>query len=184
MNLARLTWLVLPLALPLLVGACGAPVALTAVSYGADGVSLVDSGKSTTDHLASMVSKKDCAMWRVFRGQKVCREREGGKDPYQVNYDSAERQPSEDGVAYTPPLRAPADTPPAAWTAEAYKPAAAPGPPLPAAQAAPAVAETAPTLAPVPAKASVPKSAKKKTKPQAHAKPIRKASPGQVASVP
>ena len=50
-------------------------VAVSAVSYGADGVSLADSGKSTTDHFASMVSKQDCALWRMFRNQKICRER-------------------------------------------------------------------------------------------------------------
>ena len=100
------------LALPLSVGAsashgaCGAPVAVTVASYGADGISLVETGKSTTDHLVSMASKKDCALWRFFRSEKVCREREGDKDPYQVNYNSVERQPSEDGVAYSPPLSA------------------------------------------------------------------------------
>ncbi|CAN5163145.1 hypothetical protein BH10PSE6_BH10PSE6_02780 [soil metagenome] len=185
MSLPRLALLALPLALglPLLTGACGAPVAMTAVSYAADGVSLVDSGKSTTDHLASMVSKKDCALWRVFRSQKVCREREGDKDPYQVNYDTAERQPSEDGVAYAPPLRPAADAPPTAWNATSYKPAAAPGPSQPTAELA-AVAETAPPPPPAPPKASAPKSAKKKTKLHAHAKAVKKPSPGQVASVP
>jgi hypothetical protein len=99
---------------------------LTAASYGADGVSYVQTGKSTTDHFASMVSKKDCALLRAFRNQQICREREGDHDPYQVNYDIAERQPSEDGVSYAPPLHAAADAPAASWTAEAYKPAAAP----------------------------------------------------------
>jgi hypothetical protein len=184
MSFPRLASLALPLVLglPLLTGACGAPVAATAISYGADGISLVDSGKSTTDHLASMVSKKDCALWRVLRSQKVCRERDGDKDPYQVNYDSVERQPSEDGVAYSPPLHAATDAPPTAWTANAYKPAAASGPSQPMVEPAAAVAETAPPPALAAAKASAPKSAKKKIK--AHAKVARKPSPSQVASVP
>jgi hypothetical protein len=169
MSFSRLA--LLALGLPLLAGAC-APVAVTAVSYGADGVSLAESGKSTTDHFASMVSKKDCALWRVFKNQKICREREGTKDPYKVDYDQPNRQPSEDGVAYTPPLHAPASAPAASWTAEAYKP------PAPVEPTQAVVAETPPPPAPVATKAPGRKPAKKK------AKPVRKPSPGQAATVP
>jgi len=168
----------------LLAGGCAGAAAVTAVSYGADGVALVDSGKTTTDHLASMVSKKDCALWRVIRNQRVCRERDGEQDPYKVDYAAAVRQPSEDGVAYAPPLHAPADAPATSWTAEAYKPAAAPEP-APAtepAAAVPAVADAKPAPPPEAApKAVVHKPVKKK--PKAHAK-AKKPSPGQVASVP
>jgi hypothetical protein len=168
----------LALGLPLLAGACAAPVAVAGASYGADGVSLVDSGKTTTDHFASMVSKKDCALWRVFRNERICHEREGDRDPYKVNYDIAERQPSEDGVAYSPPLHAAPDAPPVSWTAETYKPAAAPAP-APAAEPATVTAEAAP---PPPAPKPVThKAARKKAK--AHAK-AKKPSPNQVASVP
>ena len=55
MSFPRLALLVL--GLPLLTAACAAPVAVAGASYGADGVSLVDSGKTMTDHFASMVSK-------------------------------------------------------------------------------------------------------------------------------
>jgi hypothetical protein len=162
----------------LLTGGCAA-AAVTAVSYGADGVSLVDSGKTTTDHLASMVSKKDCALWRVFRNQRICHERDGA-DPYKVDYDSVERQPSEDGVAYTPPLRAAADAPATSWTSDAYgKPAAEPAP-APVAEPVTAAAETSPAPPPA-AKPAVHKSTRKK--PKAHAKAVRK-SPGQAASDP
>ena len=174
---------VLGLCLPLLAGGCAGAAAVTAVSYGADGVTLADSGKTTTDHLASMVSKKDCALWRVVRNQNVCRPRDGDKDPYKVDYDSAERQPSEDGVTYAPPLHAKADAPATSWTAEAYKPPAAPAAePMPAPAPATVADEAKPAPPPAPAaKAVVHKSAKKKAK--AHAK-ARKPSPGQVASVP
>src|SRR6185436_17175325 len=137
------------LGLPLLTGACGAPLAVTAASYGADGVSLVDSGKSTSDHFISMVSRKDCAMWRVLRKRAVCKERPDGRDPYKVDYDQANRMPSEDGVSYAPPLHAAADAPAESWTADAYKraPAAEPvqaaSPPAPV-EPAPVVAEVAP----------------------------------------
>ncbi len=165
--------IVLPLAfaLSLVTGAC-APTAVTMVSYGADGVSLAESGKSTTDHLASIVSKKDCALWRMFRSQKVCREREGDQDPYKVDYSQPTRQPSEDGVAYVPPLNAPAGSPGASWTADTYKPAPV------------AVAEAPPPPAPPP-KASPQKPAKAgKAKARPRTKPVRKASPGQAAPVP
>jgi hypothetical protein len=175
----------LALGLPLLTGAC-AGAAVTAASYGADGVSYVDSGKSTTDHFVSMVSKKDCALWRAFRNERICREREDGKDPYKVDYATAERQPSEDGVSYAPPLRPATDAPAASWTADAYKPAATPAsPPAPtvtatAAEPAPPVAETAAPPPPSPAPKAVAQKAAKKKK--AHAKAVKKPSPGQVAS--
>jgi hypothetical protein len=177
---------ILALGLPLLTGAC-AGAALTAVSYGADGVSYVETGKSTTDHFASMVSKKDCAFWRLVRNQRICREREGDHDPYQVNYDTAERQPSEDGVSYAPPLHAAPDAPAASWTAEAYKPTPVPvtasaSPPEPAEPAA-APAEVTPPPPPMAAKpVGAHKSVKKKTR--AAAKAVKKASPHQAAAVP
>ena len=179
MSFPRLSFLAL--GLPLLTGAC-AGAALTAASYGADGVSYVQTGKSTTDHFASMVSKKDCALLRAFRNQQICREREGDHDPYQVNYDIAERQPSEDGVSYAPPMHAATDAPAASWTAETYKPAAAPVAPI---EPAPVVAETLPPPPPPPVAAKpvqAHKPVKKKTK--AVAKAVKKASPHQVASLP
>jgi len=191
MNFPRLV--LLAFGLPLMTGACAAPVAVTAVSYGADGVSLVDSGKSTTDHFISMVSRKDCAVWRVLRGRSVCTERTDGRDPYQVNYDEANRLPSEDGVSYAPPLHAAPDAPASSWTAEAYaKPAAAAAPSQTVASAAPAEPDPVVAEAPAPpppavvAKPGKPaKSVKKKAKAgPAHAKAVKKPSPGQVASAP
>jgi hypothetical protein len=150
---------------------------VAAVSYGADGVSLVDSGKTTTDHFASMVSKKDCAFWRVFRNQNICRDREGDHDPYKVNYDSPERQMSEDGASYTSPLHASPTAPATSWTAEAYKPA----PVAPVEAAAPAVAEATPVVAP-PATAKSASPHKRAKKAKAAAAPVKKASRGQAAS--
>lgn len=121
MSILRLT-LVLPLAvgLPLLTGACGIPLAVTAASYGADGVSLAETDKTAADHLASMVSKKDCAFWRMFRNQDVCRPRDGDHDPYDVNYTEPFRQAGEAGVEYLPPPHATVGAPAASWNAEAY----------------------------------------------------------------
>ena len=179
----------LALGLPLLTGGC-AVSAVTAASYGADGVSYADSGKSGSDHFMSMVSKKDCALWRVFRNENVCHARDpGAKDPYHVDYDTAERMPSEDGVSYAPPLRQTADEPTSSWNSEAY---AKKSEPAPAAPAEPVVASTEPAPPPpaeekpAPAHKPVKKKAKAHAHPKAvaHAKPVKKASPSQVASVP
>jgi hypothetical protein len=101
-----------------------------------------------------MISKKDCALWRVFHGRPVCQEREGDKDPYNVDYTQPQRMVSEDGVQYAPPLRAAPDAPAASWDAAAYK-----ATPTPAAPAVPvtAVADAAPD----PAAASPPAKPKK-----------------------
>jgi hypothetical protein len=193
MSSPRLALLILPLAfgLPLLAGGCGTPVAVAAASYGADGVSLVDSGKTTGDHFTSMVTKKDCAFWRVLRGRKLCYEREGDHDPYQVNYNEPFRDQSEGGgVEYHAPLHAASDAPVTTWDAAAYKPEPMPTPPpaqalTDVADATPAPQPT-PAAAPLPAKAKKPKpvhpaaahsAAKKKVK-----KP--KPSPDQAAAVP
>ena len=180
---------ILALGLPLLTtGGCAA-----VVSYGADAASYVDSGKSTSDHLMSMVSKKDCALWRMFRDQDVCRPRPDGKDPYHVDYDSAERMPSEDGTSYAPPLRQTPDEPASSWIADAYAKKPEPAPvSAPAAPTEPVVAAIEPTPPPPAEEKPVPlhKPVKKKAKAHAHphavthAKPVKKASPNQVASVP
>jgi len=184
MSCPRLALLVLPvtLALPLLTGGCGAPVAVAAASYSADGVSLAESGKTTGDHFTSMVTKKDCAFWRMFRNQKICREREGDHDPYQVNYNEPFRDQSEGGgVSYGAPLRAAADAPVMSWDAAAYKPepTPSPAPPAPVAAVADATPAPEPAVAPAPAPAKVkkPKAAKSKAK-------VKKPAPDQAAAVP
>src|SRR5229473_2425339 len=161
MSFPRLTLLLLPISfgLPLLTGGCGAPAGVVAANYGADGVSLADSGKTTGDHFTSMVSKKDCAFWRVLRNEKVCHDREGDRDPYQVNYNEPFRDQSEGGgVEYHAPLRAAPNAPVSSWDAAAYKPA--PPPPTPA-QPVTAVADATPTPAPKPVIAPAPTKAKK-----------------------
>ena len=145
----------------LLTAACGAPLAVTAGGYAADGTLMVASDKSSSDHIASIVSKKDCALWRAFRGGDVCKDRDGAKDPYAVDYDEPQRSVSEDGVKYGPPLRSSGDAPAASWDAAAYKPAAAPaGPATAVVDASPAPAPAA-TAAPKRKKAKVTRAPKK-----------------------
>ena len=165
----------------LMTGACAAPLAVSGAGYAADGGLLVASEKTSTDHMISMVSKQDCALWRVIKGRAVCKPREGDKDPYKVDYDDPQRMVAEDGVHYTPPLRSAADAPATSWEAAAYK---AP-PPSPAAPSAPvtAVAETAPEPAPAvvaePPRPAAPPAPAKPKKPKAHS--VKKPSPRPAA---
>jgi hypothetical protein len=182
--------------LPLLAGACSAPVAATAASYGADGATVVGTGKSATDHFASMVSKKDCALWRIFKNEAICHEQEGDPNPYHVNYDEPWRDTSNGVPEYSSPLRVPANAPATSWNASVYsqpsqetaktsadKPAAAP------AVTPPAVTAEATPPAPVPQAAPAkPKkkhadgrsAAKKKAKPKAE--PAKTPSPDPAAT--
>ena len=180
MSFPRLTLLVLPVALglPMLAGACGAPVAVAAVSYGADGASLLKSGKTGSDHLASMVSKRDCALWHIFRKRTICEERDPEKqDPYNVNYDEPFRQQSEGGVEYSPPPHATPAAPATSWNAAAYTPA--PSEPAPPATAV-ADAAAPPSVEPA---ARVPAPATHKpAKAKKVVKTAKKPSPDQVAS--
>ena len=187
MSFPRLAFLIFPvvLGLPLMAGGC-APAAVTAASYGADGVSLADTGKTTGDHFTSMVTKKDCAFWRALRNQNICREREGDRDPYQVNYNEPFRDQGEGaGVQYHAPLRAAPDAPVTSSDAAAYR---QPAPPPPA-QPTTAVAETTPAADPAVAPPPAPPKAKKPKGDHSAANAKKKAkkpkpSPDQAAQVP
>lgn len=190
MSFPPLTTLLLPLilGLPLLAGGCGAPLVVAGASYAADGGFLAASSKTSTDHMISMVSKQDCAMWRVLRGRAVCKEREAGKDPYNVDYTDPQRMVSEDGVQYAPPLRSSADAPAASWDAAAYKTTPPATPPAPTAPAAPvtAVADAVPDVAPAPAAApasasAAPVAAAKAAPGKAKARSVKKPSRGPAA---
>ncbi|MGE0154107.1 MAG: SPOR domain-containing protein [Reyranellaceae bacterium] len=73
---------------------CALPPALVVASYAADGMLLVTSGKTSTDHMLSMVEKRDCAVWRVVKNGEICQDFADGNDPYE-NW----REPGEVQVA-------------------------------------------------------------------------------------
>ena len=173
--------LCLVLGVGLMTGACAAPLAVSGASYAADGGLLVASDKTSTDHMISMVSKQDCALWRVIKGRAVCKPREGDKDPYKVNYDDPQRMVAEDGVHYAPPLRTAADAPATSWDAASYKAT----PPAPIAPSAPVTAvaqgsnDAAPAAVAELPPASPPPAAKPK-KPKKHS--VKKPAPRPAAS--
>ena len=179
MSSRRLTfpwYLALVVGLALLSGGCAAPVAVAGASYGADGTLLVTSHKTVSDHFVSMVSKQDCALWRVIRSRPICKEREGDKDPYDVDYDHPQRMVGEDGVQYVPPLHAAADAPATSWDAAVYTPP--PSAPVPKAPVT-AVADAAPEPTPAAPSAAAPKH--KKPKAAKPARSVKKPSRGPVA---
>ncbi|MEO8558904.1 MAG: SPOR domain-containing protein [Rhodospirillales bacterium] len=69
------------LAIPL--SGCILPPVLVVASYAGDAVLAVTTDKTSSDHLLSMMEKRDCAMWRVIKGRPICHDWADGKDPYE-----------------------------------------------------------------------------------------------------
>lgn len=169
--------------LALMTSACGVPVAVSAASYAADGGLLATSDKTSTDHIASVVTKKDCAIWRAFRGRQICNARDG-EDPYETDYTEPQRSVSESGVSYSSPLRPQPDAPAVSWDAAAYE-APPVTPPVPAARQEPVTTRVEPALeraTPSPATSSPAKSTSKKAKTVQRS--AKKSSRGPAVSAP
>ena len=176
MSYLRLTIIVLSMTgLALLTAACAGPV-VAAGGYAADGGLLATSNKTSVDHLVSMASKQDCALWRSLRGREICKPREGDTDPYAVNYSEPQRTVAEDGVHYGPPLRPAADAPATSWDAAPYKQTAPPVPPPPIVPVT-AVADAPERPVQAGAQSATPKPKKPKVRSSS-----RKPSPGPAAS--
>ena len=60
--------------LPMFLSGCGLPIGVTIASWAIDGISLATTEKSVSDHGISAVAQKDCAIWRIFKGDPICRE--------------------------------------------------------------------------------------------------------------
>ena len=60
------------------VGGCAssAITAMMSVLSGADVVSQVTTGKGAIDNAVSLGMQKDCAVFRLFKGKKVCHDKE------------------------------------------------------------------------------------------------------------
>jgi hypothetical protein len=59
---------------PLVLTGCGLPPAITIISYAFDGMSLISTGKTVSDHALSIAMEQDCRVWRVVNEQSVCRD--------------------------------------------------------------------------------------------------------------
>ncbi len=169
----------------LLTSACGVPVAVSAASYAADGGLLATSNKTSTDHIASVVTKKDCAIWRVFRGRQMCNQRADGADPYDTDYTEPQRSVSESGVSYSSPLRPASDTPAVSWEAADYEAPVAPAPsPAPVARQAPMTATVEPVAERAPAAPAVSSAAGKSKKAKTVQRSAKKPSRGPAVPAP
>ena len=60
-------------AAPLLLAGCGLPIGVQIASLFADGVSILTTDKTITDHGISAVTQKDCALWRGVEGEDICK---------------------------------------------------------------------------------------------------------------
>jgi hypothetical protein len=84
---------------PIFLSGCGIPPAISIASYVLDGISYAATGKSVSDHGISAVAGRDCATWRILKGQNPCKgDPSERKDP----------APVEDGQQATLPTGEPA----------------------------------------------------------------------------
>ncbi|MEL0107244.1 MAG: SPOR domain-containing protein [Rhodospirillales bacterium] len=60
--------------LPMFLSGCGLPLGVQVASWAVDGISMLATEKSVSDHGISAVAQKDCALWRIFKGESICRE--------------------------------------------------------------------------------------------------------------
>jgi len=175
-------------ALPL-VG-CAVPPALTVASLIADGVAVVTTGKTMSDHAISNLSGEDCRMSRILKGEWICHAEskvvmEAALPPAPpeppLTVVSPYPRPADPIVADAPPepSHMMAAAPPAvaaAPPAQPVPPSAAPARPSPAPSAAQAKAATAPTQTASPPTASV--------RPATDPKSARRSAPAQQAALP
>ena len=61
----------------LLLGGCAVPLPLTVASWAVDGISLMTTDKTLTDHGLSAVAGRDCALWRGLTEGDICRDDRG-----------------------------------------------------------------------------------------------------------
>ncbi len=81
----------------LLLAGCGLPPAFTAITYALDGASYVATGKGMGDHAISAVTQQNCAMWRVVKGELICRDYRKGEKGVLVAFVETLQ---EDGTAF------------------------------------------------------------------------------------
>lgn len=65
---------ILPILCLMLLGACAVPGQVQLASWALDGVSLLTTQKSLSDHGLSILAQKDCAVWRGLKGEDFCVE--------------------------------------------------------------------------------------------------------------
>ena len=64
------------LILSMMLGGCALPVSFQIASWAADGISYIATNKSVSDHGLSLVTQKDCALWRAVKQEEICVQHE------------------------------------------------------------------------------------------------------------
>ncbi len=62
----------------LFLSACALPPSVQIASWVADGISYIATKKSLTDHGISLLTQRDCALWRGIKGEAICRDPDAG----------------------------------------------------------------------------------------------------------
>jgi hypothetical protein len=145
----------------LLAGCAAIPPAVSIATWAIDGTTLAISGKTVSDHAISAVTQRDCAMWRLLKGEPVCADHPaeaGPVGPVQaaVAPPPAPPEPAKPDLASAPPPAVTAE-PDGAIHLASFAPAPAPrlgaasGRSAPVVEAQEAVLNIAPTTPPEPA---------------------------------
>ena len=74
----------LVVALPLVLGGCGAGTVAGVALYTLEGSTFVVSGRTMSDHIISAMMEKDCKVYRVIKDEVVCREFEQSDETFLV----------------------------------------------------------------------------------------------------
>jgi hypothetical protein len=67
-----------------LVSGCAIPPAITLAKLAGDGMLMMATGKSSTDHGVSLATGRDCATTYLFDGENYCRDGVAAAEPVQV----------------------------------------------------------------------------------------------------
>ena len=87
---------------------CALPPAVQAISYAADAISLLGSGKSVTDHALSAAVGEDCALLRALQDEDICAHRENAATaPLKTETARTETAIVETAMAQTAPALKP-----------------------------------------------------------------------------
>ena len=87
---------------PLVLGGCIMPVAVQIASIFADAVSLMTTDKTLSDHGLSAATNQDCAVWRIFDGEEVCRDYEPGDGPVMVADANSDAEQAAEELPWRP----------------------------------------------------------------------------------
>jgi len=139
---------------------CALPAAVSIASYAVDGASFVATGRSMSDHGISILLREDCALFRVLKGEPVCRPMKKNdlvydiafaprtQDYYDESGPTPARVPPQHAVLPAPVDALPVNDAPAVQVATARLPP--PDPVLLPAAKAPPVVRVAALAAPAP----------------------------------